>query len=88
MNETERIRLEEFRQFKKESGIDGVFTGRHRRGQRKAPCLSGTVTEPFFHRLVFENNPEGFGNLLVQAETMKVQHGFKRVVFAIEPTAN
>ena len=90
MNETDRIRLEEFRQFKKEIrgsaehllvGID-VAKDRHH-------AFFGTATgKTLFKRLVFENNVEGFRKLLAQAEAMKVQHGLKRVVFGMEPTGN
>jgi len=90
MNETDRIRLAEFRQFKKEIrgsaeyllvGIDVA--------KEKHYAFFGTATgKTLFKRLVFENNLEGFEKLLVQAEAMKVQHGLRRVVFGLEPTGN
>jgi transposase len=90
MNETDRIRVEEFRQFKKEIrgsaeyllvGIDVA--------KEKHYAFFGTATgKVLFRRLVFENDLEGFQKLLVQAEAMKVQEGLKKVVFAMEPTAN
>ena len=90
MNEEDRIRLEEFRQFKKKIrgsaeyllvGIDVA--------KEKHYAFFGTATgKTLFKRLVFENNLEGFEKLLVQAEAMKVQHGLKRVVFGMEPTGN
>ncbi|MFA4837461.1 MAG: IS110 family transposase [Dehalococcoidia bacterium] len=90
MNEADRIRLEEFRQFRKEIrgsaeyllvGID-VAKDKHY-------AFFGTATgKALFRRLVFENNLEGFRKLLVQAEAMKVQGGLKKVVFGMEPTAN
>ena len=90
MNETDRIRLEEFRQFKKEIrgsaeyllvGIDVAKDKHH--------AFFGTATgKTLFKRLVFENDLEGFQKLLVQAEALKVQEGLKKVVFAMEPTAN
>jgi len=90
MNEADRIRLEEFRQFRKEIrgsteylivGID-VAKDKHY-------AFFGTATgKTLFRRLVFENNLEGFRKLLVQAEAMKVQEGLKKVVFGMEPTAN
>jgi len=90
MNEEDRTRLEEFRQFRKEIrgsaeyllvGIDVA--------KEKHYAFFGTATgKTLFKRLVFENNLEGFGKLLVQAEAMKVQHGLKRVVFGMEPTGN
>jgi transposase len=90
MNEEDRSRLEEFRQFRKEIrgsaeyllvGID-VAKDKHY-------AFFGTATgKTLFKRLVFENNGEGFRKLLVQAEAMKVQEGLKKVVFGMEPTAN
>jgi len=90
MNEGDRSRLEEFRQFRKEVrgsaeyllvGID-VAKDKHY-------AFFGTATgKTLLRRLVFENNLEGFRKLLAQAEAMKVQNGLKRVVFGMEPTAN
>ena len=90
MNEEDRTRLEEFRQFRKEVrgsaeyllvGID-VAKDKHY-------AFFGTATgKTLLRRLVFENNLEGFRKLLAQAEAMKVQNGLKRVVFGMEPTAN
>jgi transposase len=90
MKEEDRTRLEGFRQFRKEIrgsaeyllvGIDVA--------KEKHYAFFGTATgKTLFKRLVFENNLEGFGKLLVQAEAMKIQHGLKRVVFGMEPTGN
>jgi len=90
MNEVDLIRLEEFRQLKKEIrgstehlivGIDVAKDKHH--------AFFGTATgKTLFKRLVFENDIEGFRKLLVQAEAMKVQEGLKKVVFGLEPTGN
>jgi len=90
MNEEDRIRLEEFRQFKKEIrksaeylivGIDVAKDKHH--------AFFGTATgKTLLKRLVFANDLEGFGKLLVQAEALKVQEGLKKVVFGLEPTGN
>jgi transposase len=90
MNEVDLIRLEEFRQLKKEIrgstehlivGID-VAKDKHN-------AFFGTATgKTLFRRLVFENDIEGFERLLTQVDTLKVQHGLKKVVFGVEPTAN
>ena len=75
MNEEDRTRLEEFRQFRREIrrsaeylivGIDVAKDKHH--------AFFGTATgKTLFKRLVFENDLEGFRKLLVQAEAMKVQ---------------
>ncbi|MFH0812456.1 MAG: transposase, partial [Pseudomonadota bacterium] len=90
MNEENRTRLEEFRQFRREIrksaeylivGIDVAKDKHH--------AFFGTATgKTLFKRLVFENDLEGFRKLLVQAEAMKVQEGLKKVVFGLEPTGN
>jgi transposase len=90
MSQADRIRLEEFRQLKKEIrgsaeylivGIDVAKDKHH--------AFLGTATgKALFRGLVFENNLEGFEKLGVQVEAVKVRHGLKRVVFGMEPTAN
>ena len=90
MNEEDRSRLEEFRQFRREVrgskeyllvGID-VAKDRHH-------AFFGTATgKTVFRRLVFDNNLEGFQKLLAQAEAMRGQEGLKKVVFGMEPTGN
>ena len=90
MNQEDRTRLEEFRQFRKEVrgsaeyllvGIDVAKEKHH--------AFFGTATgKTLFRRLVFENSLEGFRKLLAQAEAMRVQEGFKKVVFGMEPTGN
>ena len=80
MNEVDNIRLEEFRQLKKEIrgsekhliiGID-IAKDKHN-------AFFGTATgKILFKRLVFENTIEGFERLLIQADAIKVQHGFKK----------
>jgi transposase len=90
MNEIKSIRLEQFRQLKKEIrgskdylivGID-VAKDRHH-------AFFGTATgKTLLKRLVFENTREGFKRLLIQSEALTVQHGLQKTVFGLEPTAN
>ena len=90
MNKVNAIRLEEFRQLKKEVrgsgehlivGID-VAKARHH-------AFFGTATgKTLFKRLIFDNSREGFERLLIQTEAIQVQHGLNKVVFGLEPTAN
>jgi len=90
MNKSENIRLEEFRQLKKEIrgsqdylivGID-VAKNNHN-------AFFGTATgKTLFKRLVFENTIEGFKRLLIQADAVKIQHNITKTVFGLEPTAN
>jgi len=90
MNETDRIRLEEFRQFKKEirGSTEYLIVGMDVAKDKHHAFLGTATGKTLFRRLVFENNLEGFEKLLVQVEALKVQHGLRQVVFGLEPTAN
>ena len=90
MDVEDRIRLEEFRQLKKEIRgsqehlIVGIDVGKD-----KHNAFFGTANgEALLKRLVFENNAEGFSKLLTFLEAVKVKHGLDKEVFALEPTAN
>ncbi len=90
MEQVDRIRLEQFRQLKKEIrgsekhlivGID-VSKDRHH-------AFFGTATgKTLFKRLVFENSVEGVEKLLNQVERVRLEEGFREVVFGLEPTGN
>jgi transposase len=90
MNEVDRIRLEQFRQLKKDIrgsethlivGID-VSKDKHH-------AFFGTATgKTLFKRLVFENNGEGFDKLLNQVEVLRLENGLREAVLGLEPTAN
>jgi transposase len=90
MEQAERNRLEEFRQLRQEIrhseeylivGID-IAKDRHY-------AFFGTATgKTLLKRLVFSNDHEGFRKLLDHAEALRVQHGLKKVVYGMEPTAN
>ena len=84
------IRLEEFRQVKKEirGSADYLIVGIDV-AKNKHHAFFGTATgRVVFKRLVFDNSREGFDRLLIQTEAMQVQHGLEEVVFGLEPTAN
>jgi len=90
MNQVESIRLEEFRQVKKEiRGSEDYLIVGIDVAKEKHNAFFGTATgKSLLKRLIFENNRDGFERLLIQAEALKVQHGLKKVVFGLEPTAN
>jgi len=90
MNEEDRTRLEEFRQFRKEvrGSSEYLLVGIDVAKDKHYAFFGTAQGKTLFRRLVFENNIEGFRKLLGQAGAMKVQNGLKRVVFGMEPTAN
>jgi transposase len=90
MNEVDSIRLEQFRQLKKEirGSKDYLIVGIDV-AKDKHNAFFGTATgKALFKRLVFENTIEGFNRLLIQADAIKVQHALTKTVFGLEPTAN
>ena len=90
MDVEDRIRLDEFRQLKKEIrgserhmivGIDIAKDKHH--------AFFGTATgKTLLKRLVFENSIDGFDKLLAFTEAEKVKGGLEAEVFGLEPTAN
>lgn len=83
-------RLEAFRQLRNEirSSNEHLIIGIDI-AKDKHSAFFGTATgKTLYRRLIFDNNIDGFQKLLLQAEAMKVQHGLKKVVFGLEPTAN
>ena len=90
MEQVDGIRLEQFRQLRKEIqrsdeylivGID-VSKDRHHAFFRTA------TGRTLFKRLVFENSYEGFERLLNQVEVLRLENGLREVVFGMEPTGN
>lgn len=90
MNDEKTIRLEKFRQIKKEIrgakeylivGIDIAKDKHH--------AFLGTATgKTLLKRIVFENSIDGFERLMAYADATKIQHSLSKVVFGLEPTAN
>lgn len=90
MNNVDGIRLEQFRQIRKEIrgsskylivGID-VAKDKHY-------AFCGTATgKALLKRLIFENSIEGFEKLLIQEDSLKVKYGLEKVIYGVEPTGN
>jgi transposase len=90
MDESNRNRLEEFRQLRQEIrhseqylivGIDVAKDRRH--------AFFGTATgKTLLKKFVFDNTYEGFRKLLDQTEALRVRHDLRKVVYGMEPTAN
>jgi transposase len=90
MNQVDRIRLEEFRQVRKEirGSTEYLVVGIDVAKDRHVAFFGMATGKTLLKRLVFDNNLEGFEKLLVQVEALKVQHVLSKVVFGLEPTGN
>jgi len=90
MNEVDGIRIELFRQFKKEirGSIEYEVVGIDV-AKEKHHAFFGTATgKTLLRRLVFKNDLEGFSKLMEQAEALRVQEGLSKVVYGLEPTGD
>lgn len=76
MNEEDRSRFEEFRQFRKEvrGSSEYLLVGIDVAKEKHYAFFGTARGKTLFRRLVFENNIEGFRKLLGQAGAMKVQN--------------
>ncbi len=90
MDEINRNRLEEFRQLRKEirHSEESLIIGMDIAKDRHYAFFGTATGKTLLKRLVFSNDHEGFRKLLDQAEALRVQHGLKKVVYGMEPTAN
>jgi transposase len=90
MNRNDRIRLEEFCQFRKEvrGSAEYLIVGLDI-AKEKHNAFFGTADGKTLHKgMFFDNTHEGFQKLLIQVEAIKVRHGLTKLVFGLEPTAN
>ena len=90
MNNVDSIRLEQFRQIRKEIRgsseylIVGIDVAKD-----KNYAFYGTATgKTLLKRLIFENSIAGFEKLLIQEDSLKVRYGFEKVIYGLEPTGN
>jgi len=90
MKDFNLARLAEFRQLKKEiRGSEEYLIVGIDAAKEKHQAFFGTATgKTLLKRLVFENNTEGFTELLDRGLAIKGQEGLQKVVFGLEPTAN
>ncbi len=90
MDEVNRNRLEEFRQLRKDirHSEEYLIVGMDIAKDRHYAFFGTATGKTLLKRIVFSNDHEGFRKLLDQAEALRVQHGLKKVVYGMEPTAN
>jgi len=90
MDEREDIRLREFRQLQRDirGSKEHLIVGIDVAKERHRAFLGTARGKTLLRRLVFDNSREGFEKLLVHTEAIRVQHGLRKTVFGLEPTAN
>jgi len=86
----DRIRLDDFRQLKKEirGSKEHLIVGIDVAKNKHNAFMGNANGKTLFKRMVFTNDIEGFTKLLNYAEAVKVKHALDKVVFGLEPTAN
>jgi len=90
MNETDAIRIEEFRQFKQEirGSREYLVVGIDVAKEKHHAFFGTAMGKTILRGLVFENNLEGFRKLLEQSEALGVQEQLSKVAYGLEPTGN
>jgi transposase len=90
MEHVDSIRLQQFRQVKKEiRGSDRYLIVGIDVAKERHNAFFGTATGGALHKsLVFDNTIEGFQKLLTLTTAIKVRYDLAKVVFGLEPTAN
>jgi transposase len=90
MEQQDGIRLEQFRQLKREVRNSGEYliVGIDVSKDRHHACFRAASGRILLKRLVFENSYEGFERLLNQADVLRLENGLREVVFGMEPTGN
>lgn len=90
MEHVDAIRLQEFRQVRKEiRGSDQYLIVGIDAAKDKHNAFFGTSVGRTLHKgLIFDNTIEGFEKLLAMTAAVKVQQGLPKVIFGLEPTAN
>lgn len=90
MTNEDIIRVEWFRRFKKEiRGSEDYLIVGVDIAKDKHHAFMGTANgKSLLRKFIFQNDLEGFSNLLSRSDTIKAQNGLSRIVFGLEPTGN
>jgi transposase len=90
MDKNDDSRLAEFRQLKREirGSTQHLVVGIDIAKERHYAFFGTPAGRTLLHRLVFDNNKEGFEKLCFQADILKAQHCLTKVVFGMEPTGD
>jgi transposase len=90
MNNVDSIRLEQFRQIRREvRGSEEYLIVGIDVAKEKNYAFFGTATgKVLLRRLIFENNLEGFEKLRAVEDSIKARYGLEKVIYGVEPTGN
>ena len=90
MNNIDSIRLEQFRQIRKEirGSKEYMIVGIDVAKEKHYAFFGAATGKTLLRRMIFENSIKGFEKLLSHADSLKVQHSLDKVVFGLEPTGN
>lgn len=90
MNDFNDSRRDEFCRFQKEirGSTEYLIVGLDIAKERHNAFFSTATGRTLHKGMFFDNTYDGFQKLLIQTDAIKVQYGFRKVVFGLEPTAN
>ena len=84
MNNVDNIRMEQYRQIKKEIRgskeylIAGIDVAKSKHYAFWGDAMGKTILK----RLIFENNLEGFNKLRAYEDSLKTRYGFQKMVYS------
>jgi len=90
MDRNDDSRLEMFRQMKSEirGSEEYLLVGIDIAKDHHDAFFGSARGKTLLKKLVFDTTREGFEKLLLQTDSIRVQHGFKKIAFGLEPTAD
>lgn len=90
MNNVDSIRLEQFRQIKKEirGSKEYLIAGIDVAKSKNYAFWGDAVGKTILKRLIFENNLRGFNKLRAYEDSLKARYGFQKIVYGLEATGN
>jgi transposase len=90
MNNVDSIRLEQYRQIRKEmrGSKEYLIVGIDVAKNKNYEFFGTTTGKTLLKRLIFENSLSGFEKLKIQEESIRIRYGLEKVIYGVEPTGN
>ena len=90
MNNVDSIRLEQYRQIRKEKrgSKEYLIVGIDVAKNKNYEFFGTTTGKTLLKRLIFENSLSGFEKLKIQEESIRIRYGLEKVIYGVEPTGN